>query len=194
MRSDIVQLQDSASTEKNQISSIKAAIDQLTNKLDSTIIELQNSTIPMDEFSPRIQPSSMIKSMGIVKLGIERYVLQIQQLIDLEVSSDNPDLKLIEKCNNVDVPKISKAVSSCGTALEKYIKIPGDSAEYVDEVSTTLVEASEWCLRIEALYAKMEIHSINNSKGDTSDVGIFTDNVGKSVYEFLEDIEMAFLC
>ena len=106
MRSDIVQLQDSASTEKNQISSIKAAIDQLTNKLDSTIIELQNSTIPMDEFSPRILPSSMIKSMGIVKLGIERYVLQIQQLIDLEVSSDNPDLKLIEKCNNVDVPKI----------------------------------------------------------------------------------------
>ena len=189
MRSDIVQLQDSASTEKNQISSIKAAIDQLTNKLDSTIIELQNSTIPKDEFSPRILPSSM----GIVKLGIERYVLQIQQLIDLEVSSDNPDLKLIEKCNNVDVPKISKAVSSCGTALEKYIKIPGASAEYVDEVSTTLVEASEWCLRIEALYAKMEIHSINNSKGDTSDVGIFTDNVGKSVYEFLEDLEMAFL-
>ena len=193
MRSDIVQLQDSASTEKNQISSIKAAIDQLTNKLDSTIIELQNSTIPMDEFSLRIPPSSMIKSMGIVKLGIERYVLQIQQLIDLEVSSDNPDLKLIEKCNNVDVPKISKAVSSCGTALEKYIKIPGASAEYVDEVSTTLVEAREWCLRIETLYAKMEIHSINNSKGDTSDVGIFTDNVGKSVYEFLEDPEMA-LC
>ena len=55
MRSDIVQLEDSASTEKNQISSIKAAIDQLTNKLDSTIIELQNSTIPMDEFSPRIR-------------------------------------------------------------------------------------------------------------------------------------------
>ena len=39
----------------------------------------------------------------------------------------------------------------------------------------------------------MEIHSINHSKGDTSDVGIFTGNVGKSVYEFLEDVEMAFL-
>ena len=65
---------------------------------------------------------------------------------------------------------------------------------YVDQVSTTLVDASEWCLRIEALYAKMEIHSINNSKGDTLNVGVFADNVGKSVYEFLEDIEMAFLC
>ena len=36
----------------------------------------------------------------------------------------------------------------------------------------------------------MEIHSINHSKGD---VGIFTGNVGKSVYEFLEDVEMVFL-
>ena len=39
----------------------------------------------------------------------------------------------------------------------------------------------------------MAIHFINNSKGDTSDIGVFTDNVGKSVYEFLEDLEMAFL-
>ena len=193
MRSDIVQLQSSASVEKNEVCSIKAGLNHLTNKLDSTIINLQNSTIPMDELAPRVPQTFVDKSMGIVRLGIERYVLQIQQLINLEVSSDNPDLKLIEKCNNVDVQKISKAVSNCGNALEKYIKIPGASAEYVDQVSTTLVEASEWCLWIEALYAKMEIHSINNSKGDTSDVGIFTDNVGKSVYEFLEDLEMAFL-
>ena len=39
----------------------------------------------------------------------------------------------------------------------------------------------------------MEIHSIDNYKGDKSDVRVFTDNVGKSVYEFLEDLEMAFL-
>ena len=197
MRSDIVQLQHSASADRTEVCSIKATLNQLTNKLDSTIIDLQNSTIPMDELAPRVSQTFLDKSMGIVRLGIERYILQIKQLINLEVSSENPDLKLIEKCNNVDVQKISKAiskaVSNCGTALEKYIKLPGASAEYVDQVSTTLVEASEWWLRIEALYAKMEIHSIDNSKGDTSDLGIFTDNVGKSVYEFLEDLEMAFL-
>ena len=83
----------------------------------------------MDELAPRVSQTFIDKSMGIVRLGIERYVLQIQQLINLEVSSENPDLKLIEKCNNVDVPKIFKAVSSCGTALEKYIIIPGASSE-----------------------------------------------------------------
>ena len=93
MRSDIIQLQNSASVEKNEVCSIKAAINQLTNKLDSTIINLQNSTIPMDELAPRVPQTFVDKSMGIVRLGIERYVLQIQQLINLEVSSENPDLK-----------------------------------------------------------------------------------------------------
>ena len=69
--------------------------------------------------------------------------------------------------------------------LEKYIKIPEASTEYADQVSTTLVDASEWCLRIEALYDKIEIYSINNSKGDTSNVGVFADKVGKSVYEII---------
>ena len=57
----------------------------------------------MDELAPRVSQTFVDKSMGIVRIGIERYVLQIQQLISFEVSSENPDLKLIEKCNNVDV-------------------------------------------------------------------------------------------
>ena len=37
----------------------------------------------------------------------------------------------------------------------------------------------------------MEIHSITNTKGDTSDVGIFSDNSTRTVYEFLQDVELA---
>ena len=59
----------------------------------------------MDELAPRVPQTFVDKSMGIVRLGIKRYVLQIQQLINLEVSSENPDLKLIEKCNNVEFKK-----------------------------------------------------------------------------------------
>ena len=32
------------------------------------------------------------------------------------------------------------------------------------------------CLDIEELYNKAEVHSINTSKGDAADVGIFSDN------------------
>ena len=89
------------------------------------------------------------------------------------MNADNPDLKLIEKCNNVDVPKVSKAVTSCGDALEKYVKIPRFNPDYVEKVTEIL---TNWCLTVEGLYSKMEINSINNTKGDMSEIGIFTDN------------------
>ena len=77
--------------------------------------------------------------MTIVELGIEWYIQQIIQLIKTEISQDASDLKLIEKCNNVDVPKVFKAITSCGDALEKYVCLPDMNSEYVDHISTFLV-------------------------------------------------------
>ena len=37
-------------------------------------------------------------------------------------------------------------------------------------------KAQAWCLDIEELYNKAEVHSINTSKGDAANVGIFADN------------------
>ena len=102
-------------------------------------------------------------------------------MIGVVLKTENPDLKLIEKCNNVDVPKVSKAVTSCGDALEKYVKFPKFDSENVQEVTDVLIEATNWCLMVEGLYSKMEIHSINNTKGDTSSIGVFTDNSTRTI-------------
>ena len=48
-------------------------------------------------------------------------------------------------------------------------------------------------MRAEELYNKAEIHSINTSKGDTADVGIFSFNAKVTIYEFLESAEIAYL-
>ena len=39
----------------------------------------------------------------------------------------------------------------------------------------------------------MEIHSITNTKGNTSEVRVFTDNATRTVYEFLQDVELAIM-
>ena len=39
----------------------------------------------------------------------------------------------------------------------------------------------------------MEIHTITNNKGDTSEVGVFTDNATRTVYKFLQDVELAIM-
>ena len=47
--------------------------------------------------------------------------------------------------------------------------------------------------RIEELYNKAKVHSINTSKWDASDVGVFSDNFQVIVFEFLESAELAYL-
>ena len=53
--------------------------------------------------------------------------------------------------------------------------------------------AQVWCLDIEDIYNKAEVHSINTPKGDTEDVGIFSDNSQVTVFEFLETAELVYL-
>ena len=53
--------------------------------------------------------------------------------------------------------------------------------------------AQAWCLDIEELYNKAEVHSTNTSKGDAAVVGIFFDNSQVTVFEFLESAELAYL-
>ena len=53
--------------------------------------------------------------------------------------------------------------------------------------------AQAWCQDIEKLFNKAEVHSINTSKGDAVDVGVFSDNSKVTVFEFLKSPELAYL-
>ena len=54
-------------------------------------------------------------------------------------------------------------------------------------------KAQAWSQDIEELYNKADVHSINTSKGDAVDVGVFSDNSKVTVFEFLESAELAYL-
>ena len=82
-----------------------------------------------------------------------------------------------------------KPVTSCRDTLEKYKRLPNYNPDYVKEVTTVLMEATNWSLMIEGLYSKMEIYSINNTKGDTSSIGVFTDNSSRTIYKFIQELK-----
>ena len=93
----------------------------------------------------------------------------------------------------MDIPSIQSAIGNIQKSLQRYVKFSGMDSEYCDAINDLLDDAENWCLRVEVLYNKAEIHSINTSKGDTTDVGIFSDNAKVTVYEFLEAAEIAYL-
>ena len=64
--------------------------------------------------------------------------------------------------------------------------------QYCDQIRELKDKAQTWCLDIEELYNKAEVHLINTSKGDAVDVGIFSDNSQVMVCEFLESSDLAY--
>ena len=65
--------------------------------------------------------------------------------------------------------------------------------EYCDRIGELIDRAQAWCLDIEVFYNKAEVYSINTSKSDAADVGIFSDNSQVTVFEFLESADLAYL-
>ena len=53
--------------------------------------------------------------------------------------------------------------------------------------------AESWALHIIQVYTSAEVHSIKGSPGDIADVGIFSDNADKTIFEFLEAFELGYI-
>ena len=83
---------------------------------------------------------------------------------------------MLKKCKTVDVPAVDAAFGNIQRALQKYVSFEGIDAKFCED-----------------LYNKTEVHSINTSKGEAADVGIFSDKSQTTVFEFLEAAELAYL-
>ena len=55
-------------------------------------------------------------------------------------------------------------------ALQKYVGFDGMNSDYCDKIEELLDMAQAWALDVEDIYNKAEVHSINTSKGDSSDM------------------------
>ena len=75
----------------------------------------------------------------------------------------------------------------------KYVSFDNFDSNFVSSVKNLLDQANDWILQVKIIYSNTEVHAVSNSKGDISNVGIFTDNAEKTVYEFLDEIEIGLL-
>ena len=72
----------------------------------------------------------------------------------------------------------------------KYLSFPGVENAYCDKISYLLDNAESWALQA---YTSAEVHSIKGSPGDVADVGIFSNNADKTVFKFLESLELGYI-
>ena len=179
---------------------VKRAINQLQDRVDNQSINDQSaerryqsicSMEGSNQGSPKIDTTH--REREVDRKGIERLQKQIYQLNSVQIFQENTDIALLKKCKMVNVPAMNTDIGDIQGALQKYVSFKGVDAEFCDEVENLMDKAQLWCLNIKDLCNKTEVHSINTSKGDAADVGIFSDNSQTTVFEFLEAAELTYL-
>ena len=192
MREEIGEIRNSLDTSRHATEGLRGLVVNLSEQVANTSYQ----PVTLGQFSPRRDPTSeesMLREREIIRKGIERAEKQLRQIILVDSAIDSKNISLIKKLKTVDVPSVHTAVGNIQTSLQKYVKFHGMDHEYCDSINDLLDSAENWCLRIEELYNNAEVHSINTSKGDSADVGVFSDNAKVTVYEFLESAEIAYL-
>ena len=81
----------------------------------------------------------------------------------------------------------------CEKSLLKYLSFPGIDNSYCDRISALLDSAETWGSHIVQAYTNAEVHSIKGSPGDIANVGVFSDNADKTIFEFLESFELGYI-
>ena len=192
MRNEIMELRESMTTSRYATEGLRGLVVDLSDQVSNvppTQMLRDESLILREDFNSE----SSRRECEIVRKGIERMEKQLRQLIRSEIRMDSVDISLIKKYKTVDIPSIQSAIGNIQKSLQRYVKFSGMDSSYCDEIDKLLDDAEIWCLNVDTLYNKEEIHSINTSKGDSNDVGIFLDNAKVTVYEFLEAAEIAYL-
>ena len=109
---------------------------------------------------------------------------QISQYTRIQISKEQMDIDLLKRCKTTDIPAVNLAIGNIQRALQKYVGFDSIDSLYCDKIGEVMDDAQTWCMNIEEMYNKAEVHSINTSKGETADVGIFSDNTEVTIFEF----------
>ena len=124
------------------------------------------------------------REQDIVRKGKERLEKQISQYTQIQITKDHMDISLLKKCKTTDIPVVNLAIGNIQRALQKYVGFNDIDSVYCKKIGDVMDDAQTWCMNVEEMYNKAEVHSINTSKGETADVGIFSDNSKVTVFEF----------
>ena len=192
LRKEIVELREQSSADERTVGNLRDLVvevrDQvIRNPLSTNVSRAIHTSTP---YPP--DPAQTSRECEVIRNNIERSVRLIRQLTSTRVTISS-DVGLIKKCNKEDTGKINRHVKTCSDDLLKYIKYPEADEGFCSDVRLVLDAADDWVVNVESVYARSEAHAISDSRGDISRLGIFNNNAEKTVFEFIEEADLAML-
>ena len=184
-------LEQTIVTERNAVLGLRDMVVGLSERVDSSLsTAMASKSASGSVLGERINIS---REREVIRKGIERSEKIILQLIFTRIPTDYVDISLIRKCNTIDLPALQSATKTCEKSLLKYLSFPDVDNSFCDRISALLDQAEAWGSHIVQAYTNAEVHSIKGSPGDVANVGVFSDNAVKTIFEFLDSFELGYI-
>ena len=192
IRQELRELKDHNTIEERTVENLREIVVEVReqinrNPLSANITRSAHTSTPVPP-----DPTQSSRECEVIRYNIERSIRQIRQLTATVINMGS-DVGLIKKCNKEDTSKVNKYVKTCGDDLVKYIKYPDADQEFCREVQSILDAADDWVMNVESIYARSEAHAISDARGDISRLIMFDNNAEKTVFEFIDEADMAML-
>ena len=191
LRGKVKGLEQTIVTERNAVLGLRDMVIDLSERVDSSL-----STAVTSRLASRPVLGDCLnitRERDVVRKGIERSEKLILQLISTRIPADYVDIALIRKYNTIDLPALQSATKTFEKSLLKFLSFPGVDNSYCDRISALLDSAEAWGSHIVQVYTNAEVHSIKGSPGDVANVGVFSENADKMIFEFLESFELGYI-
>ena len=188
LRQEVESIKHKNKRDEIVLENMRSVVTGVKDQLDRTLESPLNLS-SRNEINPRLDHSKKEKERDLVKNAIDSSAKLLKQLITTTITEIS-DLAIIKKCNS-DVKKVTGYSKTCHDLLMKYISYDGTDSDFYTSIKSLLDHANEWIMNVEQIYSSSEAHASGNVKGDLSMVGVFSDNAKKSIYEFVEDLEIA---
>ena len=129
----------------------------ITEELTLEVLEIQdriNSSMmtPTTDFANKKKDSRQSENRSrerdIVRKGMERLEKEISQYTQVQVSKEQVDIALLQRCKTTDIPAVNLAITNIQKALEKYVGFNNIDSQYCDKVGEVMDKAQNWCLEI----------------------------------------------
>ena len=87
------------------------------------------------------QSENRSREQDIVRKGMERLEKEISQYTQVQVSKEQVDIALLQRCKTTDIPAVNLAITNIQKALEKYVGFNNIDSQYCDKVGEVMDKA-----------------------------------------------------
>ena len=137
----------------------------IQDRINSSIIGSRFDSSNKNHSKPKnLRAENRSRERDNVRKGMERLEKEISQYTQVKISKEQIDIALLKKCKTTDIPAVNLAIANIQRALQQFVGFSNIDSLYCDKVGEIMDDAQAWCMNIEEMYNKAEVHSINTSK------------------------------